>query len=77
MKDLKYIQQFIFGSASYYLGDGVDDKAILTINYKDNKYLVEYKGKIINRDFRLEINKIAETLLKRKSGINRAKEIKL
>lgn len=77
MKDLKYIKKFIFAFAEYYLSDGEGDKVILKVDYKKNDYLVEYTGKTINQNFRSEVNQIAQTLLKRKSGVNRAKTIKL
>lgn len=75
MNDLKYIKTFIFGFAQYHLSDGDGDDVILKINYKDNSFAIEEIGNFVNLDFRKEIKELANSLLLRKHGINRAREI--
>jgi hypothetical protein len=77
MKDLKFIKSFVFDFAQYYLEDESGNRIVLKINYKENNYNVYGLDKAYSREFGKEVNELAKSLLGRKSGINRAKAIKL
>lgn len=76
MTDLKYIKGFYFDFAQYHLLDKSGKKVKLKINYKDNKFEIEHGSKL-NSSFQKEVEKLANSLLDRKSKVNRAQAIKI
>ncbi len=72
MKSIRYIKQFVFDDASYYVSDGLGSEVLLKINYKDNTYVIENKGGRMRGVFKREVGEVAIGLLQRKHGVNRA-----
>jgi hypothetical protein len=69
MKNLKYINKFLFENAKYKIADSEGNIAYLVINYKDKNFKVETITKV-DPDFIKEAENIAIDLLERKHGVN-------
>lgn len=75
-KKVKYIKEFLFDSAQYFVADENGNKVLLKINYKDNSYAIQ-KAKQGGADaFNKEVEEVALGLLHKKHGVNRAKYVR-
>jgi len=69
---VKYINAFLFDQAHYKVISTAGDEITLSVDYKNNKYLVN--GFISDKKFQQEIEEIAQGLLKRKHNVNFAEK---
>ncbi len=76
MRQRKHIKRFMFGSAKYYVNDGNGSDVILKVDYEHNTYSLEDTGRSINEPFKQEVVSVAADLLKRKHGVNFAKQVR-
>jgi len=67
MEKLTKLKSFMFDRAQYEIVDLEGNKGILLVDYKNNSY--EIQGNIMEIS-RLELDAFAETILKRKHGVN-------
>lgn len=75
-KKVKYIKEFLFDSAQYFVADENGNRVLLKINYKDNSYLIQRDKQCIALAFSKEVEEVALGLLHKKHGVNRAKYIR-
>lgn len=84
MRELKTIKELMFGTADYHISDGNGDALVLHVDYKNGTYNLSNlsnsrQGDTVspsNPEFRKEVSKLADDLLKRKHGVNFAKRIR-
>lgn len=72
MKKGQYIKTFLFDFAQYHVSGKNGNKVLLKINYKNNTFMIESTNTKISKNFLVEVQSIAERLLQRKHGVNRA-----
>ena len=74
MQQLKYIKQLAVQSARYELDDGSENKVVLIVDYRNNKYMIKDSERVTNKRFGVEVQKLALGLLAREHGANLAKK---
>lgn len=74
MKITESIQEFIVGVARYHVVGTQGDKVTLRIDYKNNTFEFEKGSKRLDQQFQQEVSEIARDLLRRKHGVNFARQ---
>ena len=72
----KPMQRFMFGTATYVVSDKAGSVIMLKIDYEHNVYALDDAGAASNEGFRQEVAAIAADLLRRKHGVNFAKQLR-
>lgn len=70
MTNVQHIQTFMFDFAKYQLQDQAGSVVILEINYAHNSHRVRLVSNKADKNFLLEVHRVAVNLLARKHNVN-------